>query len=91
MWLSDAEDDEEEDDKIDDEELKDLAKDAGSLFFKKRPKSDWSSNTLKVEKILGVTEVFNDKYFHIKWKNLQKVNLVPYKLANELCHRVSKI
>ena len=43
---------------------------------------DWFSEKLVAEKIIGATDEYGDLQFLIKWKETQKADLVPSKLAN---------
>ena len=43
---------------------------------------DWFTEKLVAEKIIGATDEYGDLQFLIKWKDSQKADLVPSKLAN---------
>ena len=56
---------------------------SGDLISASDNEADWFTEKLVADQIIGATDEYGDLQFLIKWKDVQKADLVPSKLANE--------
>ena len=61
---------------------KKLKADSAELATISDNEADWFTEKLVADKIIGATDEYGDLQFLIKWKDVQKADLVPSKLAN---------